>query len=167
MKKLILSLTALVLFTISYAQKSAADVIVKTNSLSTLETALTSADLISTLQGAGPFTVFAPTNKAFEKLAPGVLGNLLTPASHAKLVAVLKYHVMAGKWTTRSIVKAIKIGGGKAELTTIEGKIITATMVGNKIKLTDSAGNSAMISKSNKKTSNGLIQCIDTVLMPN
>jgi len=167
MKKLILSLTALVVFTVSYAQNTAADVIIKTKHLSTLEAALTSADLMSTLQGAGPFTVFAPTNTAFEKLAPGVLGNLLTPASHAQLVSVLKYHVMAGKWTTRSIVKAIEIGGGKAELTTIEGKIITATMVGKIIKLTDTAGNSAMISKRNKKTSSGFIQFIDTVLMPN
>lgn len=167
MKKLILSLTALAVFTFGYGQKTAADVIIKTKHLSTLESALTSADLLSTLQGAGPFTVFAPTNMAFEKLSPGVLGNLLAPAGHDKLVTVLKYHVMSGKWTTRSIVKAIEIGGGKAALTTLEGKKITATMVGKKIKLTDEAGNSAKITNSNKKTSSGYIQCIDTVLMPN
>ena len=122
MKKLILSLVALSAFTFSYAQKTTADVIIKSNKFSTLETALVSAELIPTLQASGPYTVFAPTNDAFDKLSPGVLGNLLTAASHDKLVTILKYHVMAGKWSTSSIKKAIKTGSGKADLKTIEGK---------------------------------------------
>jgi uncharacterized surface protein with fasciclin (FAS1) repeats len=167
MKKLILSLLALSAFTFSYAQKTTADVIIKSNKFSTLETALVSAELIPTLQASGPFTVFAPTNDAFDKLSPGVLGNLLTAASHDKLVTILKYHVMAGKWSTSSIKKAIKTGSGKADLRTIEGKTIVAIMVGNKIKLTDDLDRSAYIKMKNKRTSNGILHSIDAVLMPN
>lgn len=167
MKKLILSLTALLVFTFSYSQKTAADVIIKTKSFSTLESALISADLMSTLQGAGPYTVFAPNNAAFKKLSPGVLGNLLSPAGHTKLITLLKYHVISGTWSTKSIVKSIETGGGKAELRTVDGKTITAVMVGKKIKLTDEAGNSAKIVSGNKKCTNGFIHTIDIVLMPN
>lgn len=166
MKKLILCLVALSAFTFSDAQKTTADVIIKSKKHSTLETALISANLIPTLQATGPFTVFAPTNDAFDKLSPGVLGNLLTAASHDKLVTVLKYHVMAGKWTTKSIKKAIETGSGKAELKTIEGKTIVAVMVGNKIKLTDDLDRSAYIKMKDKRTSNGIMHSIDAVLMP-
>jgi uncharacterized surface protein with fasciclin (FAS1) repeats len=166
MKKVLFSLMALVAFTCSYAQKTAADYITKSKKHSTLESALTSADLMSTLKGAGPFTIFAPVNDGFDMLSPGVLGNLLTVESHDKLVTILKYHVMSGLWTTKSIVKAVEKGSGKAELRTIEGKTITAVMVGKKIKLTDDLGRSAYIKKCNKKVSNGYVHSIDGVLMP-
>lgn len=166
MKKLILSLLAIAAFTVSNAQKTTADAIQKSKKHSTLESALITADLLSTLQGAGPFTIFAPTNDAFAKLSPGVMGNLLAPAGKDKLTSVLKYHVMMGKWTSKSIAMAVEKGSGKAELSTLDGKVITAIMVGKKIKLTDTLGNSAWITKSNKKTSNGIMHTIDTVLMP-
>ncbi|UPT66492.1 MAG: fasciclin domain-containing protein [Sphingobacteriales bacterium JAD_PAG50586_3] len=167
MKKLVLSLMAIAAFTFSNAQKTSSDYIIKTKKLSTLETALTTADLMSTLQSAGPFTVFAPTNDAFNMLSPGVLGNLLTKENHDKLATLLKYHVVSGLWTTKAIAKAVEQGGGKAELRTVNGKTITAIMVGKKLKLTDETGTSTYINHSNKKTSNGYIHTINGVLMPN
>jgi uncharacterized surface protein with fasciclin (FAS1) repeats len=167
MKKLILSLMALAAFTFSYAQKTTAEYIIKTKKLSTLESALISADLMSTMQATGPFTLFAPTNDAFNMLSPGVLGNLLITESHDKLVALLKYHVVSGLWTTKAIVKAIELGSGKAELRTVNGNTITAVMVGKKIKLTDETGHSTYIKSGNKKTTNGYIHTINGVLMLN
>jgi uncharacterized surface protein with fasciclin (FAS1) repeats len=113
-----------------------------------------------------PFTVFAPTNAAFAKLPAGTVDNLLKPENKATLTAVLTYHVVAGKMDTKAIAAAIKAGGGKAMLTTVQGGKLTAMMVGPKLVLTDSKGGKSTVTIPNVYQSNGVIHVVDTVVMP-
>jgi uncharacterized surface protein with fasciclin (FAS1) repeats len=132
----------------------------------TLVAAVKAAGLVDTLEGPGPFTVFAPTNEAFAKLPSGTVDNLLKPENMDTLKKVLTYHVVSGKISTQDLKKMIQDGGGKAMLTTVEGGTLTAWMKGSKIMLTDDKGNMAAITIPNVYQSNGVIQVIDTVLMP-
>jgi uncharacterized surface protein with fasciclin (FAS1) repeats len=111
--------------------------------------------------------VFAPTNEAFDKLPAGTVDTLLKPENLDQLKKILTYHVVAGKLTAKDIAKQIKAGGGKATLTTVEGGTLTATMQGGKFILTDEKGGTATVTIANVIQSNGVIQVIDTVLMPN
>lgn len=133
---------------------------------STLVAAVKAADLVATLQGAGPFTVFAPTNAAFEKLPAGTVDGLLKPEAKATLTKVLTYHVVAGKLDAAAVTKAIKAGGGKAVLTTVSGGKLTASVDGGKVKLTDEKGGTAWVTATDLQASNGVIHVIDTVVMP-
>lgn len=133
----------------------------------TLVAAVKAAGLVQTLEGPGPFTVFAPTNEAFHKLPAGTVDTLLKPENKAELTKVLTYHVVPGKLTTKDIKKKIKMGGGKAELKTVEGGTLTATEQNGKIMLTDEKGGTAIITIPNVIQSNGVIQVINAVLMPN
>jgi len=133
----------------------------------TLVAAVKAAGLVDTLEGAGPFTVFAPTNEAFDKLPAGTVDNLLKPENKATLVKILTYHVVAGKLSAKDIAKQIKAGHGKATLTTVEGGTITATISGGKVMLTDEKGGMATVTIADVFQSNGVIHVIDTVLMPN
>lgn len=132
----------------------------------TLVAAVKAADLVQTLEGPGPFTVFAPTNAAFDRLPPGTVAMLLRPENKGALVKVLTYHVVAGKLTVSRLKSAIKAGGGSATLTTVEGEPLTVTLYDDHIRLTDAKGGVATVTVENVFQSNGLIQVVDGVLTP-
>ena len=132
----------------------------------TLVAAVKAAGLVDTLSGAGPFTVFAPTNAAFEKLPAGTVDTLLKPENKKMLTDVLTYHVVAGKMSAADLAKAIEVGGGSAKLTTVEGGTLTATMSGNTITLTDEKGGKSTVTQGDVMQSNGVIHVVDTILMP-
>jgi len=146
--------------------KDIVDVAADSKKHTTLVQAVTAADLVNTLKSKGPFTVFAPTNKAFDKLPAGTLDNLLKPENKTKLAGILTYHVVAGNLNKKAVLAAITAGGGIATLTTVAGGKLTATVVKRKIILTDEKGGKATVKKSNLEASNGVIHVIDTVLMP-
>ena len=133
----------------------------------TLVAAVKAAGLVDTLNSAGPFTVFAPTNDAFAKLPAGTVDTLLKPENKATLTKILTYHVVAGKLSAKDIAAGIKAGGGKYEMTTVAGGKLTATMSGKELMLTDEKGGMATVTTANVFQSNGVIHVIDTVLMPN
>lgn len=133
----------------------------------TLVAAVKAAGLVDTLNSAGPFTVFAPTNDAFAKLPAGTVDTLVKPENKATLTKILTYHVVPGRLSAKDIAAGIKAGGGKYEMTTVEGGKLTASMSGRKIILTDEKGGMATITTANVFQSNGVIHVIDTVLMPN
>lgn len=133
----------------------------------TLVAAVKAAGLVDTLESAGPFTVFAPTNEAFAKLPAGTVDNLLMEDNKAALTKVLTYHVVAGKMNSKDIASAIRAGNGKATLTTVSGGKLWASMQGRDLILTDEKGGTARVTISNVYQSNGVIHVIDAVLLPN
>ena len=132
----------------------------------TLVAAVKAAGLVGTLSGKGPFTVFAPTNAAFDKLPAGTVGELVKPGNKATLTSILTYHVVAGRLTAANIAAKIKAGKGKATLTTLSGGTLTASMMGGKLMLTDAKGGMSHVTIGNVMQSNGVIHVVDTVLMP-
>jgi uncharacterized surface protein with fasciclin (FAS1) repeats len=132
----------------------------------TLVAAVKAAGLVDTLQGTGPFTVFAPTNAAFAKLPNGTVATLLKPENKDKLVGVLTYHVVPGRLAAKDLIAMAKKVGGKARLKTVEGEDLWVEAKGNAIMITDSKGNTAKLTIQNVFQSNGVIQVIDTVLLP-
>jgi uncharacterized surface protein with fasciclin (FAS1) repeats len=150
-----------------YANKDIVDNAVNSKDHTTLVAAVKAAGLVETLKSAGPFTVFAPTNAAFDKLPAGTVETVLKPENKAMLTKILTYHVVAGKMDSKMIAKAIKAGNGKAELTTVAGGKLWASMEGNKLVLTDEKGMTATVTIANVMQKNGVIHVIDTVLMPN
>jgi uncharacterized surface protein with fasciclin (FAS1) repeats len=133
----------------------------------TLVAAVKAAGLVDTLEGDGPFTVFAPTDAAFAKLPAGTVDNLLKPENKPTLTKILTYHVVPGRLTFKELAKRIKAGDGKAQLTTVSGDTLWAMMNGeHNIVLQDAKGNMANISTYDVMQSNGVIHVIDTVLMP-
>ncbi len=149
-----------------YASKNIVENAVNSNDHTTLVAAVKAAGLVATLQGAGPFTVFAPTNAAFEKLPKGTVTTLVKPENKATLTRILTYHVVAGKWDAKSIAKMIKEGNGSAALKTVSGGTLTATMNGDKLVLTDEKGGISTVTIANVFQSNGVIHVVDTVLLP-
>jgi uncharacterized surface protein with fasciclin (FAS1) repeats len=133
----------------------------------TLVAAVKAAGLVETLEGPGPFTVFAPTNEAFAKLPAGTVDTLLKPENKEMLTKVLTYHVVAGKMDSKDIAAAIKAGMGKAELKTVSGGKLWASMQGRDLILTDEKGDKSKVTIANVEQSNGVIHVIDTVLLPN
>jgi uncharacterized surface protein with fasciclin (FAS1) repeats len=133
----------------------------------TLVAAVKAAGLVETLEGAGPFTVFAPTNEAFAKLPQSAVDNLLKPENKDALVKVLTYHVVPGRLTASDLKTQIAAGGGKAELKTVSGGTLTVSMSGKNLILTDEKGGTATITIANVMQSNGVIFVIDSVVMPN
>jgi uncharacterized surface protein with fasciclin (FAS1) repeats len=132
----------------------------------TLVAAVKAAGLVETLSGAGPFTVFAPTNAAFAKLPAGTVDTLLAPANKGKLTAVLTYHVVAGRYSAADVLAAIDAGGGKAELTTVQGGKITATRTAAGVSITDANGGVSNVTIADVNQSNGVIHVVDTVILP-
>lgn len=132
----------------------------------TLVAAVKAAGLVDTLKGKGPFTVFAPTNAAFAKLPAGTVDTLLKPESKAALASILTYHVVPGKLTAADVVAAIKAGGGKATLTTVQGEKITASMMGSIVMLVDAKGGMSHVRQADVIQSNGVIHVVDAVLRP-
>ena len=133
---------------------------------STLVTAVKAAGLVETLQGAGPFTVFAPTNAAFDKLPAGTVDGLLKPEMKADLTKVLTYHVVSGNVDSAALASQIEAGGGKATLTTVQGGTLTAAMEGGNVVITDAKGGKSTVTTADLRQSNGVIHVVDTVLMP-
>jgi uncharacterized surface protein with fasciclin (FAS1) repeats len=133
----------------------------------TLVAAVKAAGLVDTLEGPGPFTVFAPTNEAFGKLPSGTVETLLKPENKDTLTKVLTYHVVAGKWSAADLMKQIKMGHGTAELTTVEGGKLWAMSNGKQIMLKDEKGGTATVTIADVFQSNGVIHVVDSVLMPN
>ena len=149
-----------------YPTKNIVENAVNAKDHTTLVAAVKAAGLVDTLEGAGPFTVFAPTNAAFDKLPAGTVDTLLKPENKDALVKVLTYHVVAGKVSSKELIKMIKKGGGKASLKTVEGGTIIATLSGGKVMLTDEKGGMATVTIADVYQSNGVIHVVDTVLMP-
>lgn len=149
-----------------YPTKDIIDNAVNSKDHTTLVAAVKAAGLVATLKGPGPFTVFAPTNAAFAKLPAGTVDTLLKPANKPMLTSVLTYHVVAGKMNAADIAAAIKAGGGKAELTTVQGGTLTASMMGKTLTLTDGKGGMSHVTIADVNQSNGVIHVVDTVLLP-
>ncbi len=150
-----------------YKTKDIIDNAVNSKDHTTLVAAVKAAGLVETLKGKGPFTVFAPTNAAFDALPAGTVATLLKPENKAMLQKILTYHVVAGNFDSKSIAKAIKKGKGMATFTTVAGGKLMAKMDGSTLVLTDEKGGMSKVTIANVKQSNGYIHVIDTVLMPN
>lgn len=133
----------------------------------TLVAAVKAAGLVDTLKGAGPFTVFAPTNAAFDKLPAGTVDTLLKPENKDTLVKILTYHVVPGKVTAADLKKMIKVGKGTASIKTVQGATLMAMMKGSNIVLKDEKGGTATVTIANVMQKNGVIHVIDGVLQPN
>lgn len=181
MKKTFLSVTTSLLLTFSvfaaknpmvggqamYENKNIVENAVNSADHTTLVAAVKAAGLVETLQGPGPFTVFAPVNAAFTKLPAGTVDKLLMPENKAALSKVLTYHVVAGKLDAKDLKKKIKAGNGMAQLKTVAGGMLTAMWKDDKIMLKDEKGDVATVTIANVMQSNGVIHVIDTVLLPN
>lgn len=149
-----------------YPSKNIVENALNSKDHTTLVAAVKAAELVDVLMGEGPFTVFAPTNAAFDKLPIGTVENLLKPENKKTLQTVLTYHVVSGKWNAKDVLKMIKDGNGKAEIKTVSGGTITAWLIGKDVYVTDENGNSAMVTIADVNQSNGVIHVIDTVLLP-
>lgn len=132
----------------------------------TLVVAIKTAGLVETLKGAGPFTVFAPTNDAFDKLPKGTVASLLEPASRETLAKILTYHVVAGKVMAKDVVAAITKGNGSFSIMTVSGNKLTASLKGKNVILTDENGGVSTIVLTDIDASNGVIHVIDSVVLP-
>jgi uncharacterized surface protein with fasciclin (FAS1) repeats len=150
-----------------YPTKNIVENAVNSKDHTTLVAAVKAAGLVETLQSAGPFTVFAPTNDAFGKLPAGTVETLVKPENKATLTKILTYHVVAGRMTSKDLMKAIKGGKGTATLKTVSGGTLTAMMKGSKtIELKDEKGGVSTVTIADVMQSNGVIHVINTVLMP-
>ena len=182
MKKLVFVIAAIFVANVSFAQgnmktvkvggaamypnKNIIENAVNSKDHTTLVAAVKAAGLVETLQGAGPFTVFAPTNDAFGKLPAGTVETLVKPENKATLTKILTYHVVSGKMDSEAIAAAIKAGNGKATFKTVEGGTLTAMMKGKKLMLMDEKGGPSTVTIADVYQSNGVIHVIDTVAMP-
>ena len=149
-----------------YPNKNIIENAVNSKDHTTLVAAVKAAGLVETLEGKGPFTVFAPTNAAFDKLPKGTVETLLKPENKKMLQTILTYHVVAGKMNASDIAKAIKAGKGKATLKTVSGGTLTAWMKGKDLYISDESGNNAKVTIADVNQSNGVIHVVDTVLLP-
>jgi uncharacterized surface protein with fasciclin (FAS1) repeats len=167
MKKLFITLFAVASSVSAFSQgKDVVDIAIGSADHTTLVAAVKAADLVSTLKGKGPFTVFAPTNAAFDKLPEGTVSSLLKPENKAQLAKILTYHVVAGNLDAAAVVAAIKAGNGEVVLTTVSGGKLTASLEMDKVKLTDESGKSAYVVAADLKGSNGVVHVIDGVVLP-
>lgn len=165
---IILATAALLMNLNSSAQKKdIVDIAVGSEAHTTLVAAVKAADLVSTLKSKGPFTVFAPVNDAFAKLPAGTVENLLKAENKSMLSKILTYHVVAGNLDAASVINAIKKGNGAAELKTVSGGILKASIEDGKVKLIDEKGGTAYVTVTDLKGSNGVIHVIDNVVLPN
>ncbi len=149
-----------------YGSKNIIQNAVNSKDHTTLVAAVKAAGLVDTLQGPGPFTVFAPTNKAFDKLPKGTVETLLKPENKAKLAAVLTYHVVPGRLSAKDLMEAAKRDGGQTKIKTVEGEELTIASKGNTLTVWDSKGNTSTITIQNVFQSNGVIHVVDSVLLP-
>ena len=148
------------------AAATVVDIAVGSPDHKTLVAAVQAAGLVETLQGIGPFTVFAPTDAAFAKLPAGTVESLVQPQNKPVLTKVLTYHVVAGKVTSTQLLAMIKKGKGKAVITTLSGDKLTARLHGKSIMITDGQGRKAMVTAANLKARNGVVHVVDGVFLP-
>ena len=148
-----------------YANKDIVDNAVNSKDHTTLVAAVSAAGLVETLKTAGPFTVFAPTNAAFDKLPAGTVGTLVKPENKKTLTTILTYHVVAGKLGSKEVAAALKAGGGKAELTTVQGGKLWIYMEGKNVMLKDENGGISTVTIADVFQSNGVIHVTDAVSM--
>ncbi|MCB0455095.1 MAG: fasciclin domain-containing protein [Aequorivita sp.] len=134
--------------------------------LSTLVSALQAADMAQTLKAEGDYTVFAPTNDAFSKVPKATLENLMKPENKAQLQKLLQYHVLQGKMNTVAVMAKIKEAGGKLDVTTMNGEVLTLSEKNGKVMIKDAKGNTATVTSADMEASNGVVHTIDKVLMP-
>jgi uncharacterized surface protein with fasciclin (FAS1) repeats len=149
-----------------YPSKNIVQNAVNSKDHTTLVAAVKAAGLVPTLEGPGPFTVFAPTNEAFDALPAGTVTTLLKPENKATLTKILTYHVVSGKYDTVDLKALIVKGNGTAMLPTVAGPELTFTMAGDVIEVTDAKGDSAFITVPDVNQSNGVIQVVNKVLIP-
>ena len=147
-------------------EKDIVDNAVNSKDHTTLVSAVKAAGLVETLKGEGPFTVFAPTNDAFAKVDKTALESLLKPENKDKLKGILTYHVVAGKLDAKAVAEAIKKGDGKAEIKTVAGGMITASLDGDKVVITDENGGKSTVTIADVYQKNGVIHVVDAVMMP-
>lgn len=168
MKKIALIFSAFVICfsATTMAQSDVVDVAVSSKDHTTLVAAVKAADLVNTLKGEGPFTIFAPTNSAFDALPGGTVESLLKPESKGTLSNILTYHVVAGNFQAADVLAAIKKGGGKFVIKTVSGGTLTASIKDGNVILTDGKGNNATVTATDLKASNGVIHVIDAVVLP-
>jgi len=150
-----------------YANKNIIQNAVNSKDHTTLVAAVKAGGLVDTLQSRGPFTVFAPTNAAFAALPPGTVDTLLQPANKATLDKILTYHVVSGRLDSMALDQQIAMGGGKAVLKTVQGEPLTVQGNGKNLTVTDEKGGTARVTIADVYQSNGVIQVVDRVLMPN
>jgi uncharacterized surface protein with fasciclin (FAS1) repeats len=150
-----------------YPSKNIIQNAVESKDHTTLVAAVKAGGLVDTLEGPGPFTVFAPTNEAFAKLPTGTVDNLLKPENKDALDKILTYHVVSGRISSKDLKKQIKAGGGKAMLKTVQGGDLTAALVDGAIVLTDAKGGASTVTIPDVFQSNGVIYVVNAVLMPN
>ena len=179
LKKLSIAFFALIITNVTFAQKAVSvggalmyptkniiENAVNSKDHTTLVAAVKAAGLVETLQSAGPFTVFAPTDSAFAKLPKGTVETLLKTENLKTLQTILTYHVVAGKMNAAAIAKAIKAGNGSATLKTVSGGKLVASMKGKVLMLTDENGNMSKVTIADVNQSNGVIHVVDTVVTP-
>src|SRR5580698_9539707 len=150
-----------------YPTKNIVENAVNSKDHTTLVAAVKAADLVATLESAGPFTVFAPTNEAFGKLPAGTVDNLVKPENKETLTKILTYHVVAGRLSSQDLWDQVKAGNGTATLTTVQGGKLMVMAKGKKLYLVDEKGGKSWITISDVNQSNGVIHVVNTVLMPN
>jgi uncharacterized surface protein with fasciclin (FAS1) repeats len=149
-----------------YPSKNIVENAVNSKDHTTLVAAVKAAGLVETLESTGPFTVFAPTNEAFDMLPKGTLETLLKPENKDKLAGILTYHVVAGKIGSKELADLIKAGSGTAELKTVSGGKLWVMMKGKKIVLKDENGGMSAVTITDVNQSNGVIHVVDHVLLP-
>ena len=148
-------------------EKNIVETAVSNENFSTLVAALSAADLVDALAGEGPFTVFAPTNEAFDKLPEGTVETLLKPENKKTLKSILTYHVIAGDIKAKDLVKLISDNNGKVDVETLSGAILSAQLKNGEAYLKDEKGNWSKITATDIGTTNGVIHIIDAVVLPN
>lgn len=149
-----------------YPTKNIVENAVNSKDHTTLVAAVKAAGLVDTLESAGPFTVFAPTNEAFKKLPKGTVETLVKPENKATLTAILTYHVVSGRLTAADLSDMVKQGGGKAMIKTVEGESLIVTQKGRSIYITDAKGDVSRVTIADVLQSNGVIHVVNTVLLP-
>jgi len=149
-----------------YPNKTIVQNAVNSKDHTTLVAAVKAAGLVETLSGPGPFTVFAPTNEAFDALPAGTVDNLVKPENKAMLTKILTYHVVSGRYTAKDLMALVAKGGGKASLTSVEGEPLTVMQSGSSLTVTDAKGGMAKVTIGDVMQSNGVIHVVDKVLMP-
>ncbi|MEO8715486.1 MAG: fasciclin domain-containing protein [Acetobacteraceae bacterium] len=150
-----------------YPSKNIVENAVNSKDHTTLVAAVKAAGLVDTLEGAGPFTVFAPTNEAFAKLPPGTVDTLLKPENKAMLTSILTYHVVSGRYTAADLMRMVKEGNGKAMLKTVEGEPLTISDQGGHVYVQGAKSGVAEVTIPNVMQSNGVIHVVNSVLIPN
>lgn len=150
----------------SKKQQDVVDIAAGSDEFSTLVAAVTAADLVNTLKTDGPFTIFAPTNGAFNKIPSATLNSLLEPSNKSTLTKILTYHVVPGRLDAIDVIDAIKAGNGEAKVKTVSGGTLKARLNNGEVILEDEKGNFSRVTQTDVKGTNGVIHVIDTVVMP-